>query len=50
MWELHASGLARHSGNEKTIKAVKYRFYWPSLKRDVFKYVGRCCTCQLAKQ
>ena len=34
-WELHAGGLAGHFENEKTIEAVEYRFYWPSLKRDL---------------
>jgi len=42
--------LAGHFGNEKTIETVEYKFYWPSLKRDVAKHVGRCHICQLAKQ
>ena len=50
VWELHAGGLAGHFGHNKTIEAVEHRFYWPSLKRDVAKLVGRCHTCQLAKQ
>jgi len=49
VWELHASGLTGHFGNEKTIEAVEYRFYWPNLKRDVAKHVGRCHICQLGK-
>ena len=28
---------------------VERQFYWPSLKRDVAKIVGQCCTCRLAK-
>jgi len=32
------------------IEAVEYRFYWPRLKRDVAKHVGKCHTCQLTKQ
>jgi len=47
---LHAESLARHFGNEKTIKAIEYRFYCPTLKRDVAKHVGGCHICQLAKQ
>ena len=50
VWELHVGGLAGHFGNEKTIEDVEYRFYWPSLKYDVAKHVGRCHICQLAKQ
>ena len=47
---MHAGDLPGHFGNEKTIKAVECRFYWPSLKRDVAKYVGRYHICQLSKQ
>ena len=50
IWELHAGGIAGHFGHNKIIEAVAHRFYWPSLKRDVNKLVGRCHTCQLAKQ
>ena len=50
VWELHAGGLVGHFWNEKIIEAVEYRFYWPSLKRDVAKHVGRCHICKLAKQ
>ena len=49
VWELHAGGLVGHFGNEKTIEAVEYRFYWPNLKRRIAKHVGRCYICQLAK-
>ena len=47
---MHVGGLVGHFGNEKTIEAVEYRFYWPTLKHDVDKHVGRCHICQLAKQ
>ena len=50
VWELHASSLTGHFGNEKTIEAVEYQFYWPSLKRDVVKHVRMCHTCQLVKK
>jgi len=42
--------LAEHFVNEMTIETVEFGFYWPELKRDVAKHVGRCHTCQLAKQ
>ena len=47
---MHVGGLAGHFGNDKSIEAVEYRFYWPSLKHDVAKHVGRWHICQLAKQ
>ena len=46
VWEAHSSG---HFGVNKTIQALEYQFYWPSLKRDVSKIVSRCLTCSKAK-
>ena len=48
--ELHAGGLVRYFGENKTIEAVEHRFYRPSLKRNVAKIVGQCRTSQLVKQ
>ena len=48
-WECHASGLASHFGRDKTIVAVEYQFYWPTLKRDVGNIVSQCRVCALAK-
>ncbi|XP_042960456.1 uncharacterized protein LOC122295180 [Carya illinoinensis] len=50
VWEVHAGGLARHFGRDKTIEEVEREFYWPSLKKDVAKIVSTCNTYQLAKQ
>lgn len=47
--ELHAGGIARNFGRDKTIALVEDLFYWPSLKRDATRIVERCRTCQLAK-
>ena len=48
--ELHAGGLAGRFEHNKTIEAIEHHLYWPSLKGDVAKLVGRYHTCQLAKQ
>jgi len=50
VWELHIEGLAGHFEQEKTINVAESLFYWPSLKRNVARLIGQCCTCQLAKQ
>lgn len=50
VWETHAEGLAGHFGKDKTILAVEYQFFWPSLKRDVAQIVAKCRTCTVAKQ
>jgi len=34
----------------KLLRLLNIVFYWPSLKRNVAKLVGKCHTCQLAKQ
>ncbi|XP_078434992.1 uncharacterized protein LOC144705981 [Wolffia australiana] len=44
IWEAHASGLRGHPDVNKTILALEYQFYWPSLKRDVGHIVSRCLT------
>ncbi|XP_078443736.1 uncharacterized protein LOC144713115 [Wolffia australiana] len=48
-WECHVGGLSDHFGRDKTIAAVEYQFYWPSLKRDVGNIVAQCRVCALAK-
>ena len=47
--ELHASGLAAHTGKDKAVALVEARFFWPHMKRDITKFVQRCATCQSAK-
>ena len=49
IWEMHADGLARHSGRDKTIALIEDRFNQPSLKKDVARIVAQCRTCKLAK-
>ena len=49
IWELHGGGLAGHFGLTKTLLAVEARYYWPHLRRDVHRLVGRCSTCTIGK-
>ena len=49
-WECLVGGLAGHFSRDKTIVAVEYKFYWPTLKRDVGNIVAQRRVCTLAKQ
>ena len=49
IWELHGGGLAGHFGVTKTLQAIEARYYWPSLRREVRRLLGRCSTCTVGK-
>ena len=45
----HSLPIAGHLGQEKTIKHLLIRFYWPTLFRDTKEYCRRCPECQLSQ-
>ncbi|PKU66246.1 hypothetical protein MA16_Dca014096 [Dendrobium catenatum] len=47
--ECHESGIAGHFGRDKTLALTKEHFYWPSLSRDVERFIKRCRVCVVAK-
>ena len=47
--KMHDDPLAGHMGREKTIQAVKDKFYWYGMTTDVKLYVANCHTCQRMK-
>ena len=49
IWELHGGGLAGHFGVTKTFRALEDRYYWPRLRRDVRRLIGRCSICTIGK-
>nr|CAN72140.1 hypothetical protein VITISV_017107 [Vitis vinifera] len=49
IWELHGSGMDGHFGQDKTIALVEDHFFWPSLKKDVWKVIKQCRACQVGK-
>jgi hypothetical protein len=49
MRDNHDSKIAGHLGVEKTIDAIKRKFYWPRLARTVKAYVLSCDACQRNK-
>ena len=44
--ELHGEG---HIGRDRTLKLVTDSYFWPTLRRDVERFVTRCATCQRGK-
>ena len=47
--EKHSGGLAGHFGNDKTYAQLSNFYYWPGMRADVQKFVGKCQICQHAK-
>ena len=44
--ELHDTPLGGHLGRDKTLAAVKQRFYWSGMDAQVAAYVAGCDACQ----
>ncbi|CAA7046444.1 unnamed protein product [Microthlaspi erraticum] len=44
--ELHNEG---HVGRDRTLLLVSSSYFWPSLRRDVERFVERCVICQTSK-
>ena len=44
--ELHGEG---HVGRDRTLQLVKASYFWPTIRKEVEKYVKRCRICQLSK-
>ena len=49
IWELHGGGLAGHFGITKTLHVLEARYFWPRLRRDTRRLIGRCTTCIVGK-
>ena len=44
--ELHNEG---HVGRDRTLHLASSSYFWPSMRRDVERFVKRCTVCQLGK-
>jgi hypothetical protein len=47
--EAHESAYSIHPGGNKMYHDLKATYWWYGMKRDVFKYVALCDTCQRVK-
>ena len=48
--EFHGSGLAGHSGKNKTLKMICEFFYWKGMCRDVAAFINGCVLCRERKR
>ncbi|KAF5774775.1 putative nucleotidyltransferase, Ribonuclease H [Helianthus annuus] len=44
--ELHGEG---HVGRDRTLQLVQASYYWPTMRKEVDRYVKRCRVCQVSK-
>lgn len=49
MLENHSSAIGGHKGITKTYRRISERYYWPSMKSDIEKYVSGCPSFQMIK-
>ena len=45
----HNDPTAGHYGVERTLHRIAARYYWPTMRKDVRLYVGKCIECQRYK-
>jgi len=41
----HASGVGAHKGKFKTLLAIRMRFFWPVMRKDIIAWVDGCPDC-----
>ena len=44
--ELHGEG---HVGRDRTLQLVQATYFWPTMRKEVDRYVKRCRICQVSK-
>ena len=49
MNEAHFAPYAMHPGSTKMYQNLKPYYWWPTMRKDVAKFVARCLTCQQVK-
>ena len=42
----HCSKFAIHPGKTKMYRDLKQNYWWPSMKRDIARFVAQCLVCQ----
>ncbi|KAA3461417.1 reverse transcriptase [Gossypium australe] len=47
--EAHSGCLSVHPGSTKVYNDLKQLYWWPSMKKDISKFVSKCLICQQVK-
>lgn len=47
--EYHDNPLGGHQGHHRTLNALKLKYCWPNMKRDVIEYINTCKSCNERK-
>ena len=42
VYEFHDAPVGGHRGMNRTFRAIKSRYTWPNMRRDIEEYVKRC--------
>jgi hypothetical protein len=48
-YDYHNIPITGHSSIHKIYMAMKKKYFWLSMKKDVWKYVEKCFPCQISK-
>ena len=43
--EMHDCPFSGHPGPKRTWQRTAMRYFWPTMKKDVYRYVQKCLTC-----
>ena len=46
---MSATNSSGHTGINKTIRAVCFRFYWPDISGEVRNFINTCRKCQMKR-
>jgi hypothetical protein len=49
IYEMHDTPIAGHPGTEKTLRAVRSKYWWPKMADQIKQYVHTCTSCQRNK-
>lgn len=49
MDEYHCRNYSGHPGYQKVLTTIGKVFFWPSMRKNIAKYLNKCLECQQAK-